>query len=76
MSAAAFTILLYYLIANIAALKLSASNKIYPKWIAVLGIVCCLALALSLRTDVIAYGLLMLAVGHLLRPIFRWVNRK
>ena len=76
LSAAAFTILLYYLIANIAALKLSEANKIYPKWIAVLGIVGCAALALSLRTNVIFYGLLMLATGHLLRPIFRWLNRK
>lgn len=56
-SAAAFTILLYYSIANIAALKLAAENKLYPKWIAVLGLISCLALAISLPLITILTGL-------------------
>jgi APA family basic amino acid/polyamine antiporter len=76
LSAAAFTILLYYLIANIAALKLSSTEKIYPRWVAWLGIVCCSALAMSLQTRVIVYGLLLLAVGLVLRPVFHLLNRR
>jgi basic amino acid/polyamine antiporter, APA family len=76
LSAAAFTILLYYLIANIAALKLSPAEKIYPKWVAWVGIVSCSALALSLQTRVIVYGLLLLAVGLVLRPVFQTLNRR
>ena len=76
LSAAAFTILLYYLIANIAALKLSPKEKIYPRWVAWLGIVCCAALALSLQTRVIVYGLLLLAAGLVLRPLVHMLNRQ
>ena len=73
-AAAAFTILLYYGIANIAALKLSAENKIYPKWIAVLGLISCLALAVSLPLPIIATGLGMLFIGFILRAIFQKIN--
>lgn len=76
LSAAAFTILLYYLIANIAALKLSPAEKIYPKWVAWLGIVCCCGLALSLQARVIGYGLSLLAIGLVLRPVFHVLNRR
>ena len=76
LSAAAFTILLYYLIANIAALKLAPAEKIYPKWVAWVGIVSCSALALSLQTRVIVYGFLLLAVGLVLRPVFHMFNRR
>ena len=73
-AAAAFTILLYYGIANIAALKLSAENKLYPKWIAVLGLISCLALAVSLPLRIILTGLGMLIVGLVLRAIFQKIN--
>ena len=76
LSAAAFTILLYYLIANLAALKLSSPDKIFPRWIAVFGIICCVGLALSLRGSVILYGLLMLIAGVALRGGFQWLNRR
>ena len=76
LAAAAFTILLYYLIANIAALKLAPAEKIYPKWVAWVGIVSCSALALSLQTRVIVYGFLLLAVGLVLRPVFHMLNRR
>jgi APA family basic amino acid/polyamine antiporter len=70
-SAAAFTILLYYLIANIAALYLPDTQKLYPKWIAVLGTVACVALALSLSLTTIVYGFALLAFGFSFRAIYR-----
>lgn len=72
LSAAAFTILLYYLIANIAALKLAPADKLYPKWIAVLGAISCTALALSLSFTTIAAGIALLAIGF----VFRWIFRR
>jgi APA family basic amino acid/polyamine antiporter len=76
LSAAAFTILLYYLIANIAALRLAPEDKLYPKWIAVLGATSCVLLALSLRTPTILTGLGILAAGLVLRWMFQKLNAR
>lgn len=73
-SAAAFTILLYYSIANVCALRLAAENKLYPKWIAVLGLISCLLLAVSLPLITILTGLGLLAVGFILRIVFQKLN--
>ena len=73
-SAAAFTILLYYSIANIAALRLSGENKLYPKWIAILGLLSCLLLAASLPLSTIVTGTVLLIGGLIMRPVFRWLN--
>ncbi|MGD9563114.1 MAG: APC family permease [Pyrinomonadaceae bacterium] len=67
LSAAAFTILLYYLIANIAALKLKPEKKIYPRWVAILGAVSCGLLAVSLNFGAVIAGLILLGTGFLLR---------
>jgi APA family basic amino acid/polyamine antiporter len=76
LSAAAFTILLYYLIANIAALKLAPENKLYPKWIAGIGAISCTSLALSLSFKTIAAGLALLVIGFGLRWLFRASGRR
>jgi APA family basic amino acid/polyamine antiporter len=73
-AAAAFTILLYYGIANIAALKLEAGKKLYPKWIAVLGLTACLALAVSLPVKTILTGSALLLLGFMLRAVFQKFN--
>lgn len=70
LSAAAFTILLYYLITNISALRLDTEHKLYPNWIAILGVVSCVSLALSLDLITIAAGLSLLTIGFGLRWIF------
>ncbi len=67
---AAFTILLYYGIANIAALRLAA-DKLYPKRVAVLGLISCVALAVSLPLITILTGLGLLVIGFVLRWLFR-----
>lgn len=71
-SAAAFTILIYYGIANICALKLQKDEKLYPKWVAVLGLVFCVVMALSLPAPTIVSGLGVLALGFVLRALFRF----
>jgi APA family basic amino acid/polyamine antiporter len=66
-AAATFTILVYYAITNVAALRMPAARKLYPDWIAVCGLAGCVVLALSLRPATLASGLCLLAVGFALR---------
>jgi APA family basic amino acid/polyamine antiporter len=68
-SAAAFTILVYYGIANLCALRMPRRAKLYPDWVAVVGLVSCVALALSLAPSVILTGLAVLVVGLVLRGL-------
>lgn len=70
-AAAAFTILLYYSITNIAALRLDSANKLYPKWVAWLGLISCLLLGFSLRLTTILTGLGLLIIGFVLRWLFQ-----
>ena len=70
-SAAAFTILIYYGIANICALKLDKEHKLYPKWVAALGLAFCIAMAAALPWSTIFTGLGLLLVGFICRWIFR-----
>ncbi len=74
-STAAFTILIYYGIANICALRLAKEHKLYPKWVAILGLMFCIAMAASLPWVVIGAGFSTLAVGFLLRLVFRRSER-
>ncbi|MFN2315545.1 MAG: APC family permease, partial [Gemmatimonadales bacterium] len=62
-SAAAFTILLYYGIANAAALRMPRELRRYPDWIPAFGLLACAVLALSLDLRTIVIGLVVLAVG-------------
>jgi basic amino acid/polyamine antiporter, APA family len=68
---AAFTILLYYAIANLAALRMAPSDRLFPNWVPVLGFISCLGLAATLQFNVIASGLLLLAAGFVWRVLYR-----
>jgi APA family basic amino acid/polyamine antiporter len=69
-SAAAFTILIYYGIANLAALRMPREAKLYWDVIPAVGLVSCAVLAVSLAPAVILTGLGILAVGLALRWMF------
>ena len=71
---AAFTILLYYSIANLAAMRMRESDRLFPRWVPVLGLASCLLLAFTLELNVIASGLGLLAAGLLLRFVYRRVT--
>lgn len=75
-AAATFTILLYYSITNIAALRMNRAEKLVPDWIPVLGLGCCLGLAASLRAPTILSGLLLLVCGFGVRAVCRALNRR
>jgi APA family basic amino acid/polyamine antiporter len=70
-TAAAFTILVYYAITNVAALRMPAGGRRYPRWIAWLGLACCIAFAASLRAEAVAFGLALLAAGFAVRTAVR-----
>lgn len=66
-AAASFTILLYYTVTNLAAIRLPKAHKRFSPWVARIGLVSCLVLALSLEVEVFAIGLGILALGALVR---------
>jgi APA family basic amino acid/polyamine antiporter len=69
--AATFTILVYYTITNLAALRMPIEERLYPSWIPALGLAFCLVLAASQRPATIASGVVLLAVGYALRTTLR-----
>lgn len=62
-SFSAFTVLVYYAITNLAALALPREARFYPRWMASLGLVSCLALAFFVQTAVWRVGVAMVLVG-------------
>jgi basic amino acid/polyamine antiporter, APA family len=70
-SAAAFTILVYYFIANLAALRMPREAKLFPDAVPWFGLVACVVLAISLPPAVAAVGGGVLAVGVVGRAVVR-----
>jgi basic amino acid/polyamine antiporter, APA family len=70
-SAAAFAILLYYAIANLAALRMAPEDRLYWRIVPVVGLISCAALALSLTLPVILIGSGILAAGLAGRAVRR-----
>jgi APA family basic amino acid/polyamine antiporter len=66
-SAASFAILLYYGIANAAALRLPRHAKPYGDTVPIIGLASCLLLSFSLQPSVIATGVVTLMCGFLLK---------
>lgn len=70
-SAAAFTILIYYFITNMAALRQPLEDRRYHPAVPMFGLAGCALLALSLPPRVMLIGSGVLLAGVLLRLIFR-----
>lgn len=62
-----FGVLLYYLVANIAAFTQPAEDRRYPKALQVAGAVACVALVATLPPLSVGLGVLMFAVGIVFR---------
>ena len=58
-----FAMLIYYLIANIAALRLPFEHRRYPSWIPVIGALSCTGLIAFLSPDSWAIGCIGLLIG-------------
>ncbi|HEX8361157.1 MAG TPA: amino acid permease, partial [Longimicrobium sp.] len=72
-AAASFAILVYYGIANLAALRMPRSAKRFPDFVPAIGLVACAALAVSLAPGTIGAGVATLGVGFVVRAAVRAV---
>lgn len=75
-AAASFTILVYYGIANLAALRMPGDRKLYSDLVPAFGLATCIALAFSLSMTTITTGLLVLLVGMAIRIAMRGLGRR
>ncbi|WP_223883433.1 APC family permease [Arenibacter lacus] len=73
--AATFSILLYYSITNIAALKQPKKDKLYGTFIPIGGLIGCLLMAVSLPLNVLISGIGLLIVGFAMRYFIHKVYR-
>ncbi len=62
-----FGTLLYYVIANLSALRLPRASRMFPRTLAAAGLVGCLGLAFSLAPQDVAIGVAILLAGLLFR---------
>lgn len=70
-SFSAFNVLIYYGITNLAALRLSPQERLYPRWIAGVGLAACFFLAFWVEWRIWLAGLLAIAIGGIWRAIVR-----
>jgi APA family basic amino acid/polyamine antiporter len=64
-SFSAFTVLLYYGLTNLAALRLTRDERLYPSWISWVGLLSCVFLAFWVQREVWLFGLAVIATGML-----------
>jgi APA family basic amino acid/polyamine antiporter len=64
-SFSAFTVLLYYALTNLAALRIPRPQRLFGRWISVAGLVACLGLAWFVEPRVWGLGLVLVAAGLL-----------
>jgi APA family basic amino acid/polyamine antiporter len=64
-SFSAFTVLIYYALTNLAALRLRSEERLYPRWIAWVGLGACLFLAFWVQWEIWAIGVALLLGGLL-----------
>lgn len=62
-SFSAFNVLIYYAITNLAALRLPPQERLYPQWVAWLGLGSCLFLAFWVESSIWQMGLGLIVAG-------------
>ncbi len=70
-SLSAFTVLIYYGLTNLAALRLPANQRLYPRAFAWCGLVACIGLAFMVEPNVWLIGLGLIVAGLLWRAVAR-----
>jgi APA family basic amino acid/polyamine antiporter len=70
-----FGVLLYYLIANVAAYTQSADRRRFPRILQLIGVAGCGTLALTLPLNAVLGGTLVFAVGIIYRAIWVRIRR-
>lgn len=62
-----FGVLVYYLVANLSALRQTGGHRLYPRALQAIGVVGCVALVVTLPPSAVVAGVVVLAVGVTLR---------
>ncbi len=75
-SFSAFTVLVYYAVTNLSAIRLSPSERLYPRFIPWLGLFYCLFLAFWVEPAVWMTGLGVIVVGFVVRFVARRVSKR
>jgi APA family basic amino acid/polyamine antiporter len=75
-SFSAFTVLVYYAITNLAATRLSNTERLYPRVVPWLGLATCLFLAFWVEKRVWLVGLGLIAAGLVWHLVARWALRR
>ncbi|MFM6192913.1 APC family permease [Planktothrix sp.] len=71
-SFSAFTVLIYYFITNLAALKLSPEERLYSPILAYIGLGACLFLAFWIEPQIIFLGIGLMVIGWIWRLIIQY----
>lgn len=74
-SFSAFSILVYYAITNLAALQLASAQRLYPQWLAWVGLGSCLFLAFWVERQIWLTGLALIVAGLIWRAIVQLPTR-
>lgn len=75
-SFSAFTVLVYYAITNLAALRLPRESRRFPRAIPALGLVSCLGLAFWVDRPIWLAGLALIAAGLVWHAVARAIARR
>jgi APA family basic amino acid/polyamine antiporter len=75
-SFSAFTVLIYYALTNLAALQLSAQERLFPRWISWAGLAACLFLAFWVETIIWVIGLGLIVLGLIWHFIARRLSNQ
>jgi APA family basic amino acid/polyamine antiporter len=75
-SFSAFTVLVYYALTNLAALRLPTASRLYPRWVPTCGLVSCLGLAFWVEPTIWLAGLALIGVGVLWHMVARRKARR
>ncbi len=70
-SFSAFTVLVYYAVTNLAALRLPRSQRLFPPWIPSMGLLGCVGLAFWVEPGIWLLGSGLLGGGLLIRALVR-----
>lgn len=62
-SFSAFTVLVYYAVTNLCAIRLNREERLYPAWISYLGLLACLSLAFFVEWRALSTGLALVVIG-------------
>lgn len=72
----ALTVLFYYGITNLAALRLQPSERLYPAWVSICGLIGCLFLVVFIDGRAWLAGAIILAIGFGIRSLSNFYQNR